>query len=146
MFKQFSSNVDFIVQAKQTDFNIVLEMLLIQPLQIQLPLYEELVTRSSKLQTQLTSLLTVFNSFLETAEKISYQAVESKSDPELGVCLERIVSRHRNLELIMKTLTRSVWGGLVRVLVTSFSHLFIHPINVQNCVKWFYACKQAGGI
>ena len=118
MFKQFSSNVDFIVQAKQTDFNIVLEMLLIQLLQIQLPLYEELVARSSKLQTQLTSLLTVFNSFLETAEKISYQAVESKSDPELGVCLERIVSRHRNLELIMKTLTRSVWGGLVRVLVT----------------------------
>ena len=78
--------------------------------QVQLPLYEELVTRSSKLQTQLSSLLVVFNSFLETAEKICYQAVESKSDPELGLCLERIVSRHRNMELIMKTLTRLMFA------------------------------------
>ena len=110
-------------------------MLLIQPLQIQLPLYEELVTRSSKLQTQLTSLLTVFNSFLETAEKISYQAVESKSDPELGLCLERIVSRHRNMELIMKTLTRSDSPQEVDVcLLLTFPFITV-PINIHDCVK-----------
>ena len=74
--------------------------------QVQLPLFEELITRSTRLQSQLSSLVTVFTGFLETAEKICYHAVESKSDPELGVCLERIVTRHRNMEIIMKTLTR----------------------------------------
>ena len=73
---------------------------------MQLPLFEELITRSTRLQSQLSSLVTVFTGFLETAEKICYHAVESKSDPELGVCLERIVTRHRNMEIIMKTLTR----------------------------------------
>lgn len=95
-----------------------------------MPLFEELVTRSTKLQSQLTSLLTVFNSFLETAEKICYQAVESKSEPELGACLERIVSRHRNMELIMKTLTRLV-TGIVMSLYYVLT-LFIFPINIQG--------------
>jgi len=72
---------------------------------IQLPLFEELISRSSRLQSQLSSLVSVFSGFLETAEKICYHAVDSKSDPELGACLERIVTRHRNMELIMKTLT-----------------------------------------
>ena len=75
-------------------------------LQVQLPLFEELISRSSRLQSSLSTLVSVFSGFLETAEKICYHAVESKSDPELGVCLERIVARHRNMELVLKTLAR----------------------------------------
>ena len=108
---------------------------------MQLPLFEEFVARSNKLQTQLTSLVTVFNSFLETAEKICYQAVESKSDPELGACLERIVSRHRNLELIMKTLTRLVTsdhGPAPHHSYNEIPFLFIFPLNLQGSVKWIY--------
>ena len=74
--------------------------------QVQIPLFEELISRSTRLQASLSSMVTVFSSFLETSEKICYHAVESKSDPDMGLCLERIVTRHRHMELILKTLAR----------------------------------------
>ena len=39
-------------------------------------------------------------------ENICNTCPRSKTDPELGLCLERIVARHRHMELVMKTLAR----------------------------------------
>ena len=70
----------------------------------------------------MASTVTVFGSFLDTAQKITDRAAESKgnmrdlvtfpnmsisgSSTDIGICLERIVSRHRVMEVHMKTLTR----------------------------------------
>jgi len=75
-----------------------------------LPLYDELLTKSSKLQSQLHSITTVFGSFLETVQKIADSAYNSKgSSTDLGICLTRIVLRHRALEDHIKTVARCLF-------------------------------------
>ena len=44
--------------------------------QVQFPLFEELVQRSTRLQSSLATLVTTFSAVLDTAEKICYHAVD----------------------------------------------------------------------
>ena len=125
------TNIHILLVCHHASHNEVTAHLTPRVPQVQIPLFEELISRSSRLQASLSSMVTVFSSFLETSEKICYHAVESKSDPDMGLCLERIVTRHRHMELILKTLARSgdhqqrIWSFQICMNLTwlSFSNL-----------------------
>lgn len=92
---------------------------IVEDCKTELPLFDEFISKSLKLQIQLASTVTVFGSFLDTAQKITDRAAESKgSSTDIGICLEMIVSRHRVMEVHMKTLTSSLSDCLTVPLQT----------------------------
>ena len=72
-----------------------------------MPLFDEFLCKSSKLQTQLRATSSAFSSFLDTFQKIADCASSTRgSSTDLGICLTRMVMRHRAIEAHLKTLTR----------------------------------------
>eukprot|EP00090_Calanus_glacialis_P018836 TRINITY_DN29155_c0_g1_i1.p1 TRINITY_DN29155_c0_g1~~TRINITY_DN29155_c0_g1_i1.p1 ORF type:complete len:349 (-),score=87.14 TRINITY_DN29155_c0_g1_i1:418-1464(-) len=72
-----------------------------------LPLYEEFLTVSCELSSQLQSTATVFSSFIDTVQRLADSAHNTKgSSTDLGSWLTKIVLRHRALEDHIKTVAR----------------------------------------
>merc|ERR1719220_395509 len=71
---------------------------------VELPLFDEFVTKSNKLQNQLKATCLVFGSFLDTFKQIADCAANTRgSSTDLGICLTRILVKQRSVEDHLKT-------------------------------------------
>lgn len=79
-----------------------------------LPLFDELAQKTTRLQGTIKATMFALSTFLDTFQKIADNASNTKgSSRDIGICLTRIVLRHRALESQMKTYSNSLVNSLV---------------------------------
>jgi len=94
---------------KETNFLAGLFQQIVADCKVELPLFDEFVTKSTKLQSHLKATCIVFGSFLDTFQRIADCAANTRgSSTDLGICLTRIMIRQRSVEAHLKTFTSAL--------------------------------------
>jgi len=84
------------------------------------PSIEEFLQKSSKLESQLRSTLTVFSSFVESFEQIANKTCNMKggSNQDIGLCLLNLCAKHKSVEKQLEIIT-STFGNVFLVQLKS---------------------------
>ncbi|KAJ1124597.1 hypothetical protein NDU88_003046 [Pleurodeles waltl] len=81
------------------------------------PTWEDFISKTIKLQSQLRTTTMVTGSFLDAFQKIADMAINTRgATKEIGSALTRMCMRHRNIESRLKQLTAALTDNLINPL------------------------------
>ncbi|XP_018089971.1 metastasis suppressor 1, gene 2 L homeolog isoform X1 [Xenopus laevis] len=81
------------------------------------PTWEDFVSKATKLQSHLKTMIIVTGSFLDAFQKIADMAINTRgATKEIGSALTRMCMRHRNIESRLKHLTVALTDNLINPL------------------------------
>lgn len=81
------------------------------------PTWEDFVSKATKLQSHLKTMIIVTGSFLDAFQKIADMAINTRgATKEIGSALTRMCMRHRNIESRLKHLTVALSDSLINPL------------------------------